>query len=108
MTRFERHVFVCENQRTPDDPRGSCKAKGSTELRLAMKTIIDQAGAKSRIRCNMAGCLDACAYGPSVVVYPDAVWYTVPTPADAEEIAREHLLGGRIVERLRMKVRDTK
>jgi len=102
MSKFERHVFVCENLREPNNPKGSCKAKGSAEIRLAMKKLMDESGLRGRMRCNMAGCLDACEFGPAVVVYPEAVWYTVPTVADAEEIVREHLVGGRVVERLRM------
>ena len=43
----------------------------------------------------------ACRYeGPVMVVYPEAVWYHVPTPEDAKEILQEHVIGGRIVDRL--------
>ncbi|MBI5494720.1 MAG: (2Fe-2S) ferredoxin domain-containing protein [Deltaproteobacteria bacterium] len=102
MARFQRHAFVCENERDPANPRGCCKHKGGTELRLAMKKIVDEAGLKGCVRVNVAGCLDACENGPVVVIYPEGIWYTVPTPADAEEVAREHLVGGRVVDRLLM------
>ena len=88
MPLYEHHVFVCENRRPPDDPRGCCAAK--------------EAGLGKRVRVNNAGCLDQCAHGVTVVVYPEAVWYGHVTLADVDEIVREHLIGGRPVERLRL------
>jgi (2Fe-2S) ferredoxin len=55
-----------------------------------------------RVRINKSGCLDQCEHGPTVVVYPEAVWYGNVTPADAAEIVEEHLVNGRPVERLRL------
>jgi len=60
------------------------------------------AGLAGRIRVNKAGCLDQCEHGPTVVVYPEAVWYGHVRPEDAEEIVSEHLVAGRPVERLRL------
>jgi (2Fe-2S) ferredoxin len=58
------------------------------------------AGLKGVVRANKAGCLDQCEHGPVVVVYPEQVWYGFVQPGDVEEIVREHLVGGRPVERL--------
>jgi (2Fe-2S) ferredoxin len=102
MSRFEQHIFVCENHRPPDNPKGSCKAAGAEEVRLHLKTLVEQAGLKGRVRCNSAGCLDACALGPAVVIYPEGTWYTLRTREDAEEVFREHIQGGRVVQRLLM------
>ena len=52
------------------------------------------------MRANKAGCLEQCEVGPTVVVYPDAVWYGGVTPADVDEIIDSHIVGGRLVERL--------
>jgi (2Fe-2S) ferredoxin len=52
------------------------------------------------VRINTAGCLDRCAEGPVMVVYPEAVWYTYLDHEDIEEIIQEHLVNGRVVERL--------
>jgi (2Fe-2S) ferredoxin len=97
--RFRHHVFVCENRRPGDDPRGSCACKGSVEVRAALKAELKRRGLKD-VRANAAGCLDACAFGPSVVVYPEGVWYGGVTVADVPEIVEQHLVGGRPVERL--------
>lgn len=99
--RFRHHVFVCENRRPEGDPRGSCAAKGSPAIRQALKAELERRGLEGLVRANSAGCLDACAVGPSMVVYPEGVWYGGVTVADVPEIVESHLVGGRPVERLR-------
>ena len=100
MGRFLRHVFVCENRRPPDDPRGCCAGKGSEAIRQALKAELKRRGLKGTVRANAAGCLDACAHGPSLVVYPEGVWYGHVTVEDVPEIVERHLLGGQPVARL--------
>jgi (2Fe-2S) ferredoxin len=97
--RFRHHVFICENRRPEDDPRGCCSAKGSADVRALLKNELKRRGIKD-VRANSAGCLDACADGPTVVVYPEGVWYGGVRPEDVAEIIDEHLVGGRPVERL--------
>jgi (2Fe-2S) ferredoxin len=101
--RFERHVFICTNRREPDSPKGDCASRGGEEVREAFKRTLHEKGLKSRMRANAAGCLDQCARGVTVVVYPEGVWYGGVKPADVEEIVEGHLVGGVPVERLRMK-----
>lgn len=100
MPKFERHIFVCSNQRAPDHPRGCCDPKGQAELQLLFKQKLAVLGLKGRVRANKAGCLDQCEHGPNVVVYPDAVWYSHVTATDVDEIIESHILGGKPVERL--------
>lgn len=102
MPSFQRHVFVCVNERPADDPRGSCKAKGGVEVRDRLKKELKARGIAKIVRANNAGCLDQCARGVSVVVYPEQVWYGGVTVDDVPEIVESHLVGGRIVERLLM------
>jgi (2Fe-2S) ferredoxin len=102
MPPYERHVFVCENLRDPSDPRGCCAAKGSPEIRARLKALTKEAGLKGRVRINSSGCLDQCAHGVTIVVYPEAVWYGAVTPSDVDEIFRSHVLAGVPVERLRL------
>ena len=103
MSRFVRHVFVCENVRDPSDPKGCCAAKGSKELRERFKELIKTYELRGKVRANSSGCMDACEFGPTVVVYPEATWYGGVKIDDVEEIVREHLVGGRPVERLLVK-----
>ena len=55
-----------------------------------------------KVRINKAGCLDRCEQGPCLVVYPEAIWYTYVDQRDIDEIIDEHLVGGKVVERLRL------
>jgi (2Fe-2S) ferredoxin len=57
---------------------------------------------EGKVRINKAGCLDRCDHGPVMVVYPEAVWYTYVDKEDVEEIIQEHLINGRVVERLKI------
>ena len=102
MPRFTRHVFVCTNRRPEEDPRGCCAAKGSEEVRALFKKGLKARGLSKTIRANAAGCLDACATGVTVVVYPEGVWYAGVKAEDVEEIIERHLVNGEVVERLRL------
>lgn len=98
---YRKHVFVCTNQRPADDPRGSCAAKGSVGLRNYMKDRAKALGLDDS-RINAAGCLDRCEQGPSIVIYPEGIWYTARTEADVDEILERHVRNGERVERLLM------
>jgi (2Fe-2S) ferredoxin len=100
MAKFQRHVFVCCNERAQDDPRGDCGSKGGHEVLEAFKKKLVERGFKRVVRPNKAGCLDQCAQGCAVVVYPEQVWYGHVTPADVDEIIESHLVGGKPVQRL--------
>ncbi len=104
---FRMHIFVCENHRPPSDPRGCCADKGSEALRQLFKDEVKKRGlaGPGKVRVNSAGCLDQCELGISCVVYPEGVWYTLRDANDVREIVEEHVVNGRPVERLRMKVR---
>jgi len=100
MPYFDKHIFICTNERPAGHPRGDCTKRGSAAVREAFKAEISERGLKNRMRANAAGCLDNCEMGCSVVVYPDDVWYGKVTAADVKEIVESHLLGGKPVERL--------
>lgn len=102
MPRYERHIFVCGNQREPAHPRGCCSAKGSDGIREALKSELRKRGLNATMRVNQAGCLDQCEHGVTVVVYPEAVWYGFVKLEDVPELVESHLVAGRPVERLRL------
>jgi (2Fe-2S) ferredoxin len=93
---FEAHIFVCCNRRPDGHKRGSCAAKGSEALRDYMKARAKEMGLP-RVRVNTSGCLDRCEHGPSVVIYPEGVWYTVRTREDVDAVLEQHVRdGGRV------------
>lgn len=97
--RFEKHVFICTNQR-PEGARPSCGEACGLELVKNFKKAIKDAGLADKVRAQRAGCLDACEQGPSMVVYPEGIFYGGVKNVDIDEIVREHLLQNRPVERL--------
>jgi len=103
MSYYDKHVFFCCNQREPGD-RPCCADKGAAELRDYAKKRVKQLGlaGEGKVRINQAGCLDRCEEGPCIVVYPEGVWYTYVDRHDIDEIIDKHLIGGEIVERLRI------
>lgn len=99
---FETHIFVCCNRRPDSHPRGSCAAKGSERLRDYMKARAKELGIEG-IRVNSAGCLDRCENGPSLVIYPEGVWYQVTSTADIDRVLDEHVQNGGRARDLTMK-----
>jgi len=99
---FEHHVFVCHNVRPEGAPRPSCTSDGKSEVFTQLQQLTKAAGLTDRVRINKSLCLDQCEHGPTVVVYPDAVWYGSVKPEDAAAIVEEHLVKGCPVERLRI------
>lgn len=100
MSYYERHVFFCLNQRANGE---ACCADHDAQAAFDhCKSRVKAEGlaGPGRVRVNKAGCLDRCAGGPVVVVYPEATWYTYVDRADIEEIVESHLRHGRVVERL--------
>lgn len=98
---YRCHVFFCVNQRDEGHPRGCCRDKGSQALRDYMKERAKEMGL-GRVRINQSGCLDRCELGPSVVIYPEGVWYTCATKDDVDAVLETHIRDGGRVERLMM------
>ena len=102
MSYYQHHVFFCCNKREP--PEACCANHGSVELQAYAKERIKKLGlnGKGKVRMNKSGCLDRCEEGPVIVVYPEGVWYTYVDRHDIDEIIDRHIVGGEIVERLRI------
>ncbi len=101
MSYYRRHAFFCTNQR---EGRACCQDHNAAEMRRHARDRVREAGADGPggVRVSASGCLDRCAEGPVVVVYPEGVWYTFFSREDVDRIVEEHLLAGREVEDLRI------
>jgi (2Fe-2S) ferredoxin len=104
MSYYHRHVFFCVNDRGEDAERPSCNLCGAAAMRDYAKKRIKQLGlaGEGQVRINQAGCLDRCEEGPVCVVYPEGVWYTYVDEFDIDEIIDAHVIGGQVVERLKI------
>jgi NADH-quinone oxidoreductase subunit F len=89
MSRSRCNVLICTG--------GGCVASGALELSAAMRAAIQKHGLDGEVHVFETGCLGPCAAGPVAVVHPDGILYQNLKPADADRIAEEHLLKGRVV-----------
>jgi (2Fe-2S) ferredoxin len=97
MPAFTHHIFICINQRDSGSSRGCCDPDGDEELRSAFKKELKRRDLKSHVRANAAGCLDQCELGPTVVIYPQAIWYGGVKVKDVPRIVEETIIHGRIL-----------
>ena len=100
MPKVERHFFVCANERPPEG-KPSCKPRGAAAILTALQEGL---GAHpelwGKVAVTSSGCLGPCFDGPTIVVYPEAVWYVGVTPTDVPEIVESHMARGVPVARL--------
>lgn len=99
-----RHqVFVCTGT--------SCSAVNSAEVKAAFERELlarwmlfgkEKKGKNPRGTVVLTECSSVgfCAVGAAVMIYPDGIWYAQVRPEDVAEIVEEHLVNGRVVERL--------
>lgn len=92
MKPYRKHVFVCTSK--------NCSEYASELLHKQLKERLRNMGLHREIRLTNTGCLDECENGPVVVVYPEGIWYSRVAVDDVDEIITEHLIGGRIIQRL--------
>jgi (2Fe-2S) ferredoxin len=106
MALRQRYLFVCTNRRADDDPKGCCAAKGSEEIRAALKEQLKARGlARLGARACKSSCLDQCSSGVCILIEPDHFFYGRVTMADVPEIV-EALAANRRVERLVLSEED--
>lgn len=100
--RYQKHVFVCTNQRPEGATRVSCGESHGLALVNRFKELIKEKGLQVQIRAQKAGCFDICEFGPNVIVYPEGVYYGKVQLEDVESIVVQHLQNNQPVEALRL------
>ncbi len=88
---YEKHIFVCENERAPGE-RVSCGRQGSGEILKLLKQKSVKAGINYKFRIQRAGCLDRCELGPIQVSYPEGKWFRLRTEEDIDLLIAHYLL----------------
>ena len=86
------HVLICGGT--------GCTSSGSKSIQTAFNDALAAQGLSEEVKIVQTGCFGLCALGPVVIVHPDGTFYSQVKPEDVEEIVSEHLLKGRVVERL--------
>ena len=86
------HVLVCGGT--------GCTSSGSKAVQEAFLENIEAFGLSEEVKLVQTGCFGLCALGPVVIIYPEGTFYSRVSPEDVKEIVEEHLLKGRVVERL--------
>ncbi|MBC7339596.1 MAG: NADH-quinone oxidoreductase subunit NuoF [Firmicutes bacterium] len=99
MQLYRAHVLVCAG--------AGCISSGCKAVEDELLAAIKEHGLENEVRVVETGCMGPCDLGPMIVVYPEGVFYRKLTPPDARAIAEEHLLKGRVVERLVYRLPDT-
>lgn len=92
MEMYRSHVLVCAG--------AGCISSGCKAVQNALLENIDKHGLNKEIKVVETGCMGPCDLGPVVMVFPDGVFYRQLKPEDTAEIVTEHLLKGKVVQRL--------
>ena len=98
MNFVRSHILVCTGT--------GCSSSNSPKIIEAFERELKAQGMEQEARVVKTGCFGLCAMGPVVLVYPEGAFYTHVTPDDAAEIVSEHIVKGRIVQRLLHKEGD--
>lgn len=99
--RYDKHIFICTNQKP--DGKKCCGELAGMELVKEFKRQLTERGLKGTVRAQRSGCLDACEFGPSLVIYPEGTYYGHVTIADVSRIINEHVVAGKVLEDLELK-----
>ncbi len=92
MEFYRSHVLVCSGT--------ACQASGSLPLQEALNEEIERAGLDKEVKVVQTGCFGFCRFGPNMMVYPEGVFYCGVQQEDVPEFVEEHLIKGRVLERL--------
>jgi len=94
VRKYVQHILVCTDSKSKQ-----CKKGGPAVLKAFEKAIKERKLGRQVIVTEI-GHVGGCGLGPNVIVYPEGVWYGRVEPEDVDEIIAEHILEGRVVQRL--------
>ena len=99
---YDKHIFICTNQRAATATRMSCGEAHGMEIVDAFKKKLKELNLPIKLRAQKTGCLDICDFGQTVVIYPEGIFYVGVELSDVDEIINEHIVNNRVVERLKL------
>ncbi len=89
---FRSHVLICGGT--------GCTSFKSMDIREEMEKKLKEYDLEQEVKVVTTGCFGLCERGPVMVIYPEGAFYSRVQVDDVDEIVSEHLLKGRVVERL--------
>lgn len=101
--RIQRHVFVCTGKSCSANESAAVLEAFGSELKsrgLQYGKVSKGCSPEGTVVLTECGSVGFCAIGAAVMIYPDGVWYAQVRAKDVPEIVEEHLVNGRVVERL--------
>lgn len=98
---YKKHIFFCTNKKENDRGCGFMAADDAFSFTKKYLQNLDMWG-EGKLRASKSGCLGRCADGPVCVVYPDGIWYSYIDEDDVNDIIDTHLLGNKVVDRLKL------
>lgn len=100
MEKKFKHILVCINRRPPGHPKGCCVDKGAMDILNTLLEEIENRNLWDRVKLNTTNCLGPCGSGPTVVIYPEGVWYGRVTKEKAKKIITDHILQDKVIEEI--------
>ena len=99
MKKYKKHIFICINKRDDSLQKKSCGNIG-LEIRNKFVEELKKENLLHEVRANKSGCLASCVLGPTVLIYPEQIWYKNVRVEDVSEIIQETIIKNRILHRL--------
>ncbi|MEQ7194948.1 NADH-quinone oxidoreductase subunit NuoF [Enterococcus avium] len=98
--QYEKEILICAGT--------GCISSKSGEFVNALKEELAKNELTNKVNIVKTGCFGLCAQGPIVIIYPEAVFYHQVQPKHAKKIVSDHLINGKLVEKLLYHDSDTK
>lgn len=86
---YVRQLYVCINNRNGESP--SCGYSGGEETIEELKKVRKERNLKGKIRAARSGCMDLCAFGPNIMIWPEGIWYMKVAKEDIPQIVDNFL-----------------
>ncbi len=99
MQIYRSHVLICGGT--------GCTSSGSVTIQEILRQELKKHKLENEVKVVQTGCFGLCEIGPIMVVYPEGAFYCRVKPEDIPELVEEHMVKGRILERLLYKEKAT-
>lgn len=93
-------VLICNSDSPKQGSTAGCKHAGADGLITVLKAKLAEAGLSERVTVRESGCMNFCAQGVNVRIFPGNTLYQRVQVEDLDEIVTEHLQLGKPVMRL--------